>query len=309
MDFYLHPQGICESKNVGKGTRIYAFAHVLSGARIGKDCNICDHVFIENDVVVGDYVTIKCGVQLWDGITIEDQVFIGPNVTFTNDQFPRSKRPPNKFMQTLVCKNASIAANATILPGITIGQNSMIGAGSVVTRSVPPNAIVYGNPARIINYVESKKNTPETSYFFDDKSEPLQKTSVRGVTYHKFPLINDLRGDLSVGIFERDIPFVPKRYFLVFNVLSERIRGEHAHKKCHQFMICVKGALSIVVEDEFHREEFRLNQPNLGLYVPPMIWAVQYKHSQDAVLLVYTSEDYDPEDYIREYDLWRDSIG
>jgi dTDP-4-dehydrorhamnose 3,5-epimerase-like enzyme len=102
---------------------------------------------------------------------------------------------------------------------------------------------------------------------------------------------------------------VPKRYFLVFNVLSERIRGEHAHKKCHQFMICVKGALSIVVEDGFHREEFRLNQPNLGLYVPPMIWAVQYKHSQDAVLLVYASEDYDPEDYIREYDLWRDSIG
>jgi UDP-2-acetamido-3-amino-2,3-dideoxy-glucuronate N-acetyltransferase len=309
VDFYLHPQGICESKNVGKGTRIYAFAHVLSGARIGKDCNICDHVFIENDVVIGDYVTIKCGVQLWDGITIEDQAFIGPNVTFANDQFPRSKRFPNKFMQTLVCKNASIGANATILPGITIGQNSMIGAGSVVTRSVPPNAIVYGNPARIKEYIESEKNTPETSHFFDDKSESVQKTSVRGVTFHKFPLINDLRGDLSVGIFERDIPFVPKRYFLVFNVLSERIRGEHAHKKCHQFMICVKGALSIVVEDGFHREEFRLNQPNLGLYVPPMIWAVQYKHSQDAVLLVYASEDYDPEDYIREYDLWRDSIG
>jgi len=309
VDFYLHPQGICESKNVGKGTRIYAFAHVLSGARIGKDCNICDNVFIENDVVVGDYVTIKCGVQLWDGITIEDQVFIGPNVTFANDQFPRSKRFPNKFMQTLVCKNASIGANATILPGITIGQNSMIGAGSVVTRSVPPNAIVYGNPARIKNYVESRKNTPQKSYFYDDKSESAQKTSVKGVTYHKFPLINDLRGDLSVGIFGKDIPFVPKRYFLVFNVLDERIRGEHSHKKCHQFMICVKGALSIVVEDEFQREEFRLDHPNLGLYVPPMIWAVQYKHSQDAVLLVYASEDYDPEDYIREYDLWRDSIG
>src|SRR4030088_2199160 len=115
---YVHPQGLCESSTVGKGTRIWAFAHVLPGARIGRDCNICDGVFIENDVVVGDRVTIKCGVQLWDGLELEDDVFIGPNATFTNDHFPRSKLRSAPYLRTIVRRGASIGANATILPGI-----------------------------------------------------------------------------------------------------------------------------------------------------------------------------------------------
>src|SRR4051812_10638810 len=142
MPSFHHPMSIVESPNVGDGTRVWAFAHVLPGAAIGRDCNICDHVFIENDVIVGDRVTIKSGVQLWDGLRVEDDVFIGPNATFTNDPFPRSRHQPERFQVTTVKRGASIGANATILPGRVIGQYSMIGAGAVVMHDVPPYAIV-----------------------------------------------------------------------------------------------------------------------------------------------------------------------
>lgn len=152
MGHFVHPQGICESDSVGNGTKVWAFAHVLPGAIIGQDCNICDHVFIENDVVLGDRVTVKSGVQLWDGLRVGNDVFIGPNATFTNDFFPKSRQRPSRFARTTLEEGCSIGANATILPGILIGRNAMVGAGAVVTRSVPPNAIVHGNPARIRGY-------------------------------------------------------------------------------------------------------------------------------------------------------------
>lgn len=158
-DFFVHPKGLCESEKIGQNTRIWAFAHVLPGAVIGKECNICNGVFIENDVIIGDRVTIKCGVQIWDGIRIEDDVFIGPNATFCNDMFPRSKQYPEEFLQTLLKKGCSIGANATILPGLSIGRNAMVGAGAVVTKSVPDNAIVVGNPAKIISYSGSDNNS------------------------------------------------------------------------------------------------------------------------------------------------------
>jgi acetyltransferase-like isoleucine patch superfamily enzyme len=153
--YFSHPNAIVETTKIGKGTKIWAFSHVLPEAVIGEDCNLCDHTFFENKVVLGNRVTVKCGVQLWDGITIEDDVFIGPNVTFTNDPFPRSKQYPESYSQTLVRKGASIGANATILPGLTIGQYAMVGAGAVVTKDVPAYAIVWGNPARISGYVKT----------------------------------------------------------------------------------------------------------------------------------------------------------
>ena len=142
-----------QSPHIGPNTRIWQFVVILPGARIGADCNICAHVLIENDVVIGDRVTVKSGVQLWDGLRIEDDVFIGPNVTFTNDPFPRSKHHPETFSATVVRAGASIGGGATLLPGITIGLGAMVGAGSVVTKSVPDGAVVVGNPARIVRFL------------------------------------------------------------------------------------------------------------------------------------------------------------
>lgn len=144
----IHHTADVKSPHIGAGTRVWQFVVVLPGARIGRDGNICAHVFIENDVVVGDRVTIKSGVQLWDGVRIEDDVFIGPNVTFSNDKYPRSGNRTFEQLVTTVCKGASIGGGATILPGLTIGAGATVGAGSVVTADVPPGAVVYGNPAR-----------------------------------------------------------------------------------------------------------------------------------------------------------------
>lgn len=151
---FIHEISDVQSENIGEGTRIWQYVVILNGARIGVDCNICAHTLIENDVILGDRVTVKSGVYLWNGLRIEDDVFIGPNVTFSNDLYPKSKIYPESFLMTIVKKGASIGANATILPGITLGQNCLVGAGSVVTRNVPDNAVVAGNPARILRYIE-----------------------------------------------------------------------------------------------------------------------------------------------------------
>jgi acetyltransferase-like isoleucine patch superfamily enzyme len=147
---FIHPSSDVQSKQIGEGTRVWQYVVILPGAVIGRDGNICSHCFIENKVVVGDRVTVKCGVQLWDGVTLEDDVFVGPNVTFTNDLHPRSRNAEASLLPTLVKKGASIGANATILPGLTIGEGAMVGAGAVVTKDVPPRTMVVGSPARIL---------------------------------------------------------------------------------------------------------------------------------------------------------------
>jgi acetyltransferase-like isoleucine patch superfamily enzyme len=146
----IHPTADVQTQAIGSGTRIWQFVVILPEAKIGKDCNICAHCFIENKVSVGDRVTIKCGVQLWDGVILEDDVFVGPNATFTNNPMPRSRQPLAQYPVTLVKKGASIGANATILPGVTIGEGAMVGAGTVVTKDVPAGAVVVGNPARLL---------------------------------------------------------------------------------------------------------------------------------------------------------------
>lgn len=151
---FIHPLADVKSQKIGQKTKIWQFSVVLQNAMIGENCNICAHTLIENDVIIGNNVTIKSGVYVWDGITLEDNVFIGPCVAFTNDKKPRSKQYLEQFPQTIVEMGASIGANATILPGIRIGQNALIGAGAVVTKDVPENAIVIGNPAFIKGYIE-----------------------------------------------------------------------------------------------------------------------------------------------------------
>lgn len=303
MSFFSHANAIVETNNIGEGTRIWAFAHILPDARLGSDCNICDHVFIENDVIIGNRVTIKCGVQLWDGLRIEDDVFIGPNASFTNDPFPRSKLPLEKFETTVIQKGASIGANATILSGITIGKNAMIGAGAVVTTNVPHNAIVTGNPARITGYVSATPTQQiQKNNLLSQKIGEVGQSQIPGVKFYLLPVIPDIRGSLSFAEYGQYLPFVPKRYFLVFDVLSRKVRGEHAHKELHQFLVCIRGSCSVVVDDGKCREEYILDTIGTALYVPPMVWSVQYKYSPDAVLMVLASDVYDADDYIRDYD-------
>jgi UDP-2-acetamido-3-amino-2,3-dideoxy-glucuronate N-acetyltransferase len=311
MKHFQHPNALCESESIGERTRIWAFAHVLPGARIGSDCNICDGVFVEGDVVVGDRVTVKCGVQLWNGVRLGDDVFVGPNATFTNDRFPRSREYPEAFATTTVEDGASIGANATLLPGITIGRGAMVGAGAVVTRSVPPHAIVVGNPAKIVGYVPagaaaqgaSGREPPAVAR--SPEAIGMTPTRVLGVTLHRLPKVEDLRGNLSVGEFERSVPFQPLRYFLVFGVPSSEVRGEHAHRTCAQFLVCVHGRCNVVADDGVNRDEFVLDSPAIGVHLPALTWGVQYKYSSDAVLLVFASEYYDNKEYIRDYSEFR----
>jgi acetyltransferase-like isoleucine patch superfamily enzyme len=308
--FFVHPLGCCESQIIGEGTKIWAFSHILSGAVIGKDCNICDHVFIENDVRIGDRVTIKCGVQIWDGIRIEDDVFIGPNVSFSNDPFPRSKKYPEKYLETCIAKAASIGANATILPGIKIGTLAMIGAGSVVTSDVPPRAIVTGNPARITGYVDTPNFKPLESVGLIDKvlENNVVPVGVGNAALYKVPNYQDLRGELLVFEFNSLLPFIPKRQFVVYGVPSNKVRGEHAHYECDQFLVALHGSLSVVVDDGYSAREIDLDSPQIGLFLPKLTWGTQYKFSKDAILMVLASYPYDANDYIREYDQFLDIV-
>ena len=150
----IHPLSDCQNAHIPDGTDIWQFCVVLPGAKIGNNCNICSHCFVENAVVIGDNVTVKCGVQLWDGITLEDNVFVGPNVTFTNDRHPHSKNADWKMEPTVVKQGASIGAGSTIMCGVTIGENAIIGIGSVVTKDAPAGEVWVGNPARFLKRVK-----------------------------------------------------------------------------------------------------------------------------------------------------------
>jgi UDP-2-acetamido-3-amino-2,3-dideoxy-glucuronate N-acetyltransferase len=311
-DVFIHPLGVCESARIGSGSRIWAFVHILPNARVGCECNICDGVFIENDVTIGDRVTVKSGVQLWDGVTLEDDVFVGPNATFTNDMYPRSKEHPSQLLKTLVKRGASIGANATILPGIVIGERAMIGAGTVVIRDVPARAIVAGNPGRIVGYTDtvsqsSQSPTPAESH------APGQITNLSlqlsGCQLWSLPRFDDMRGDITVAEFGRHLPFEVKRIFFMYNVPSSHVRGEHAHRTCAQLLLPLNGGVSIVVDDGAKREEIRLDNPSIGLLVPPKIWTVQYHFAASTVLAVFCSESYDLQEYIRDYDELLDIVG
>jgi UDP-2-acetamido-3-amino-2,3-dideoxy-glucuronate N-acetyltransferase len=298
MTYFVHPQGICESEAIGDGTTIWAFSHVLSGAVIGQNVNVNDHVFIENDVTIGDRVTVKSGVQLWDGIELRNDVFVGPNVTFTNDNFPRSKQRPDSFLHTLVEEGASLGGGSVILPGITVGQHAMVGAGAVVTRNVPPHAIVVGNPARITGYTGSNGRAMTAS----------SVASGSGVRAAKpvaplYPLseATDMRGSIVIAELTRDIPFTPQRFFTVYDVPSRDVRGEHAHRECEQFLVCLRGSVRAIVDDGSIRTEYLLDSPAVGLHMPAMTWGTQYAYTHDAILAVFASLPYDGADYIRNY--------
>lgn len=197
--------------------------------------------------------------------------------------------------------DARIQAGAVIAGPVVIARGALVHAGAVVTRDVPPFAIVAGNPARIIGYTGNDNESLQAPLKPAPGVTGILSSVVRGVTLHRLPKVLDLRGNLTVGEFGRSIPFEAKRYFMVFDVPNAEVRGEHAHRTCHQFLICARGSLAVVADDGSTREEFQLDDPSLGIHLPPLTWGVQYKYSSDAVLLVFASEFYDAKEYIRDY--------
>lgn len=274
---------------IGTGTNVWQYVVIGDDVSIGKDCNICAHCFIETGVSIGNRVTLKCGVQVWSGITIEDDVFVGPNVSFCNDLFPRSKiwREP---VGTVLEKGSSIGAGAVLLPGISVGANSMIGAGSVVTKSVPPNVVVCGNPARIISSINAQGREPK-SYDAARVDSPL---------ILKSKVVEDLRGSLCVTEFAESIPFNPVRSYVVFDVPNEQIRGEHAHKKCEEYLICIKGSVDVLCDDGITEWTAHLKGGD-AIYLKPLIWRELKNYRNDAIVCVLSSRPYEADDYIKNY--------
>ncbi len=288
---FIHPAALCESASVGPGTRIWAHAHVLPGAVIGADNNICDGVFIENDVVTGDRVTVKCGVQLWDGLRVEDDVFIGPNATFTNDVFPRSRVPRAALPPAVLRRGCSIGANATVLPGVTVGPGAMVGAGTVIIADVPANAVVVGNPARIVGYADAEAGAGPSEL------PPGASCGAVRAEVHR-----DGRGRLSHLPLEAALPFVPRRLYVVDGAPDGWARGGGAYRRSHQILMATHGALTVAVDDgRTRRLAVRLSGPEAGLHVPPGVWTLQYGHTPDASLLVLASEPFDPAERVADY--------
>ncbi len=295
---YIHPSADVKTKDIGDNCTIWQNSVILDEAKIGNNCNINANCFVENDVIIGDNVTIKCGVQIWDGIHLEDNVFVGPNATFCNDKFPKSKIRSKNKCNTIIKKNSSIGGNATILPNIIVNEDSMVGAGSVVTKDVPRGAIVVGNPAKVIGYTKTNKEE-----IFHENKSINDKENI-----YNFKKVKDIRGSLIAGEFPKNIPFLPKRYFLIYDVPNNKVRGEHAHKKCHQLLSVIQGTVNIILDDGTSKTEYLLDNPSIGLHIKPNIWSAQYKYSKNAILLVMASEHYDENDYIRDYDLFLEWI-
>ena len=295
-DVFIHSHALVESPFIGAGSRIGAFAHVLPGARIGQDVEIGDHALIDGQVQIGQRVQVRPGAQLWAPLVVEDDVRIGPNTVFSGPDGPGAAGCSK------VGAGAVIGANATLRFGLTIGPRAQVQDGAVVTRDVPPHAIVSGNPAHIVGYAD----TPHLDLPVAPRAAsqlaapPVLNVAAAGLV--ALPKIVDLRGALSFGEIGTHLPFTPQRFFMVYDVPSKEVRGEHAHKACHQFLVCVKGSVSVVLDDGRARDEVTLDSARMGLHIPPMVWGIQYQFSPDAVLLVLASDTYAADDYIRKYE-------
>lgn len=275
-------------------------ALVHDGAQLGQNVSLGDYVVVYPGARLDDGCSVGGFTQIWSGVHLQTGARLGPSVTLE----PFSLRTEHEA-NTVFGANCNVGAGAIVYRGVTIGEGSVVVPGSVVAQNVPPYAIVSGSPARVTGYVENLPPQGAPAQWPLQEPFPvgdaITHLGVGKVTLHRFKLVRDPRGDLCVGEFPQDIPFKPKRYFLVFNVPNEKIRGEHAHRSCHQFLICVKGACSVVVDDGSSRCEVRLDSPDVGIHLPPLTWGVQYKYSADAVLLVFTSDYYNPSDYVRSY--------
>jgi acetyltransferase-like isoleucine patch superfamily enzyme/dTDP-4-dehydrorhamnose 3,5-epimerase-like enzyme len=281
-------------------TRVHEGAIVADSAVLG------DFVVIYPGAQVGEQCRVHGFTQVWPGVRLDAGAELGPGVTLEAPSADKDQQGnQDRDHGIVIGANARVGAGALICRGVRLGQGAVVAAGAVVEQDVPPHAVVSGAPARITDYVRNGRGAPVMAWYqraiFPEQPSTVP-LGVGGVTLHRFKFLQDPRGDLSVAEFEREIPFLPKRYFLVMNVPSDKTRGEHAHRRCHQFLVCVKGSCAVVVDDLQQRVEVQLDSPDLGVYLPPMTWGIQYKYSSDAVLLVFASDYYAADDYIRDYD-------
>lgn len=241
-------------------------------------------------------VVICSGAYVPANVRFGPDCYVGPNVVFVDGE------------PITVHRGVWIGGNATLMPGIALAARCVVRPGSVVSRSVPPFAVVEGNPATIVGYVDTLRDPASVVNPAPRSEATVEELPVAGVTLHHFLVVPDLRGHLTVGDFGPQVPFAPRRFFMVYGVPNREIRGEHAHRECHQFLICVQGSCAVVADDGRIRAEVVLDTPRRGLYLPPMTWGIQYKYTADAMLLVFASHPYDPSDYIREYEQFLDEV-
>ena len=281
-------------RNVHPSSLIEDGVVVHETALIGPNC------YLRGQMSIGANAHFKGGLTLIGDMDVGHDAFIEPGVCIASDA---NEVPPQEG-KVVISEGAHVGAGCVLYQGVVIGRYARIEPGSVIFRNIPPYAVVSGNPAVITGYVRDSSHQRAVLTTIVEKPDApgVYPFHVRGVALYQFQRIRDLRGDLSVGEFERNIPFIPKRYFVVFDVPSYETRGEHAHKRCHQFLMCPSGSVSVVVDDGVSREEVTLNKPNMGLLIPAGVWGVQYKYSEGSALIVFTSEFYDPDDYIRNYD-------
>lgn len=261
---------------------------------------IAETAVIGESVELADDAIVGPGAVLLGPTTVAPGCVVGPGAVLD---------PGADSLQSgLALEPGVVVGSGVVVSGaVTIGRGAQLAPGTVVTRDVPPYAVVAGNPAQITGYavVADESATVHTDHRAGARPS-VDSTRVLGVTVHHLPRILDLRGNLTVGEFGRTVPFEAKRYFMVFGVPNEEIRGEHAHRTCKQFLVCARGSLAVVADDGERREEFILDDAATGLYLPPLTWGVQYKYSADAVLLVFASEFYDSNEYIRDYAEFRE---
>jgi len=259
-----HTAIIAENAKIGENCHIGPFCCVEDSAVIGRNVTLAGRIIVPQNTVIGDNVQLDTAAVLaMEGIKIEAQAKIGANAVINTP---------------------------------SVGQAAIVEAGSVVNSPVPPFAVVSGNPARIINYVGA---TDKTTVVMAEN--PAATASQCGAKLLNIPSFADLRGDLSVLELNAGFPFKVQRIFYTYNIATSQVRGEHAHKECHQFLVSVAGSVNVIVDNGVHREEYVLDNPATGLYIPPGVWATMYKHTADSVLLVLASHQYDNEDYIRDY--------